>query len=356
MEGGLVAGVVAIGLVHGLLPDHGWPIAATYALARRRRWLHGTVAALVIGVGHLVSSVALVAAYYWVSGFAAFAEGPVYEYRHGYGHGQTVTGRGPDHAHGPTTAAGRGPDHAHGPTTAAGRGPVHAHGPSADHQHGPGHAVSHGYGTEGAHRHRDRGSAIDGRRERPGPTTAGRGRAHLRAPVAPGQDRGGSGHGHGVAGPEHSHERDDQPAHAPGDDDQGHSHGAHRHDHETGDWDEAGLAALHRRLPGRGGHRHLDDEHAQRGLYALGAAALLLGFAHEEPVQILAICVGTDRCLELMLVYSTAVIAAILAPTLLLVYGYRRHRDTVERYTPYFPVVTAAVLVGMGLGFITGVL
>ena len=37
-------------------------------------------------------------------------------------------------------------------------------------------------------------------------------------------------------------------------------------------------------------------------------------------------------------------------------YGYRRHRDTVERYTPYFPVVTAAVLVGMGLGFITGVL
>ena len=341
MEWGLVAGVVAIGLVHGLLPDHGWPIAATYALARRRRWLHGTVAALVIGVGHLVSSVALVAAYYWVAGFAAFAEGPwlryvagvvlvglgVYEYRHGHGHDPT----------------------------AAGCGPVHAHGPSADHQHGPGHAVSHGYGTDGAHRHRDRGSAIDRRRGRPGPTTAGRDRAQPRTPVPPGQDRSGSGHGHGVTGPEHSHGRGDEPAHAPGDD-QGHSHGAHRHDHETGDGDEAGLAALRHRLPGRGGHRHLDDEHAQRGLYALGAAALLLGFAHEEPVQILAICVGTDRCLELMVVYSTAVIAAILAPTLLLVYGYRRHRDTVARYTPYFPAVTAAVLVGMGLGFIAGVL
>jgi hypothetical protein len=339
------------------LPDHGWPIAATYALARRRQWLHGTVAALVIGVGPLVSSVALVAAYYRVSGFAAFAEGPwlryvagvvlvglgVYEYRHGHGHGRTATGRGPVHDHVPTTAAGCGA--------------AHAHGPSADHQHGPGHAVSHGYGTDGTHRHRDPGSAIDGRRGRPGPTTAGRGRAHPRAPVPPGQDRGGSGHGHGVAGPEHSHERGEHPAHAPGDDDQGHSHGAPRHDHEIGDGDEAGSAALRQLLPGGGGgHLHLDDELAQRGLYALGAAALLLGFAHEEPVQILAICVGTDRCLELMLVYSTAVIAAIVAPTLLLVFGYQRHRDTVERYTPYFPIVTAAVLVGMGLGFITGVL
>jgi hypothetical protein len=159
-----------------------------------------------------------------------------------------------------------------------------------------------------------------------------------------------------VAANEHSHERGNHPAHVRSDDGQGQSHGVHRHDHETADGDKAGLAALRGRLPGRGGHRHLDDEHAQRSLYALGAAALLLGFAHEEPVQILAICVGTDRCLELMVVYSTAVIAAILAPTLLLVYGYRRHRDTVERYTPYFPVVTAAVLVGMGLGFITGVL
>ena len=265
----------------------------------------------------------------------------VYEYRHGHGHGSTATGRGPVHDHGPTPTAGCGP--------------VHAHGPSADHQHGPGHAVCHGYAPDGGHRHRDPGLAIIGRRERPGPTTAGRGGAHPGPPVPPGQDRGGSGHGHGVAGPEHSHGRGDDPAHAPGDD-QGHSNEAHRHDQDTGDGDETGLAALRRRLPGRGGHRHLDDEHAQRGLYGLGAAALLLGFAHEEPVQILAICVGTERCLGLMVVYSTAVIAAILAPTILLVYGYRRHRGTVGRYTPYFPVVTAGVLVGMGLGFIAGVL
>lgn len=89
---------------------------------------------------------------------------------------------------------------------------------------------------------------------------------------------------------------------------------------------------------------------------ALGSTALLLGFAHEEPIQILAICAGTPFCLELMVIYSLAVIVAILIPTLLLIAGYERHRETVEKYTPYLPVVTAVVLVGMGIGFLTGVL
>lgn len=88
---------------------------------------------------------------------------------------------------------------------------------------------------------------------------------------------------------------------------------------------------------------------------ALGTTALLLGFAHEEPIQILAICAGTVYCLELMLVYSLVVIIAILVPTLLLIAGYERHRETVERYTPYLPLLTATVLVGMGVAFITGV-
>ncbi|ELY27198.1 hypothetical protein C500_14375 [Natrialba magadii ATCC 43099] len=87
---------------------------------------------------------------------------------------------------------------------------------------------------------------------------------------------------------------------------------------------------------------------------ALGTTALLLGFAHEEPIQILAICAGTAYCLELMLVYSLVVIIAILIPTLLLIAGYERHRETVERYTPYLPLLTATVLVGMGLAFIGG--
>ena len=274
MELGVVLGVVAIGFVHGVLPDHGWPIAATYALTKRRRWLAGTVAALILGVGHLVSSVALVAAYFWIDSVADFADGPwlgyvagtvlillgIHEYRHG-GHGHD------------------------------------------DHEHGDEGGRDHGH----------------------------RGRGH-------GQERGdGAGH-------DREHERGSHE----------HEHDSHDHEHER---DARGIIARVREwLPGTGGHRHLHEDHADRGLAALGTTALLLGFAHEEPIQILAICggAGTERCLELMLVYSLAVIVAIVAPTLLLIAGYERHRERIERYTPYLPTVTAVVLIGMGLAFIVG--
>ncbi len=110
-------------------------------------------------------------------------------------------------------------------------------------------------------------------------------------------------------------------------------------------------------LPG-GGHQHLREEHAERGLVALGTTALLLGFAHEEPIQILAICsgAGTELCLELMLVYSLAVIVAIIAPTMLLIAGYEHHRQRIEKVTPYLPTITAFVLIGMGLAFIVGII
>jgi nickel/cobalt transporter (NicO) family protein len=256
MELGLVLGVILIGFVHGVLPDHGWPIAATYALNRDRRWLSGLLAATILGVGHLISSVVLVLAYFWFSTFAAFAEGPwlryvagtmlillgINEYRHG-GHG------------------------------------VHDHDHHHDHDE-PGH------------------------------------------------------HGH------HSNGSTD-------------SADADRHDH---DHRRAGLRSRIRRVLPGGGHQHLREEHADRGLVALGTTALLLGFAHEEPIQILAICVGTDACLELMLLYSLAVIVAIIAPTLLLIAGYKHYRERIERLTPYLPTVTAVVLVGMGLAFITGII
>ncbi|SFC28316.1 hypothetical protein SAMN05444422_106208 [Halobiforma haloterrestris] len=278
MEIGVVIGVIAIGFVHGVLPDHGWPIAAMYALNRNRRLLYGLLAALVLGVGHLISSVVLVAAYYGFSSFAAFAEGPwlehvagvllillgIHEYRHG-GHG----GHGHDHE-----------DYGH-----------------EDHDHGD-HDGEHSHGDDHTHYHR------------------------------------------------------------------------HTHDHETDHHTDGGsdaptmdtadstsrsgvLERLRAPFPG-GGHQHLSEEHAERGLAALGTTALLLGFAHEEPIQILAICVGTPFCLELMLLYSLAVIVAIVVPTLLLIAGYERHRERVERITPHLPAITAVALVGMGLAFLTG--
>ncbi|WP_394740962.1 ABC transporter permease [Natronococcus roseus] len=284
MELGLVAGVVLIGFVHGVLPDHGWPIAATYALNRNRRWLAGLVAASILGVGHLISSVALVLAYFWFSAFAEFAEGPwlryvagtllillgIHEYRHG-GHG--LHEHGEDH--------GDGHSHEHGED----HGDGHSHEHDEGHDHGP----DHGHHTNG------------------------------------GVDTLESGH--------HTH------------------HDAH--DHET---DRSLLERFRAALPGGGGHQHLSEEHAERGLVALGTTALLLGFAHEEPIQILAICVGTEACLELMLVYSLAVIVAIIVPTLLLIAGYEHYRERIERLTPYLPTITAVVLIGMGLAFMAGVL
>lgn len=242
MEVGLVVGVVALGVVHGILPDHGWPIAATYALSFPRKWFRGTIAALILGVGHLISSIALVLAYFWISAFANFAEGPwmkplaggllillgVYEYVSG-GHGD------------------------------------------------PGHAHDH----------------------------------------------------------DTSHDHD-------------HEHDRHSHDSNEEGW----LARFRSFLPGGGGHTHLSEEHAREGLATLGGTALLLGFAHEEPVQILAICAGTELCLELMLVYSLAVIVAILTPTLLLIAGYEHYRDRIEQFTPYLPALTAVVLVAVGSWFV----
>lgn len=273
MEVALVVAVFGLGIVHGILPDHGWPIAATYALAFERKWFRGTIAALILGVGHLISSVALVFAYFWVSTFADFAEGPymkplaggllillgIHEYVSG-GHGHQ------DHD-----------DHGH-----------------QDHDH---------------HDH---------------------------------DDHGHNSHDHHDHHHHNSHDHDAEST----------SEYHHEHDRATGG--NGWLAQLRTVLPG-GGHSHLSEEHAREGLLTLGTTALLLGFAHEEPVQILAICAGTEFCLELMLVYSLAVIGAILVPTLLLIAGYEHYRERVEQYTPYLPTLTAVVLVLVGLAFVVGV-
>lgn len=58
-------GAIALGILHGAEPGHGWPIAATYALDRERKWLHGFAASFLLGVGHLISSIAMVAVFFF---------------------------------------------------------------------------------------------------------------------------------------------------------------------------------------------------------------------------------------------------------------------------------------------------
>ncbi|MDS0473445.1 hypothetical protein [Natrinema sp. 1APR25-10V2] len=250
---GLLTGAVALGAVHGIEPGHGWPVAASYALDRGNEWAYGFAASLIIGVGHLVSSIAMVAVFFYAKDYFALTQlnepitvldsvqigGPVSlvagvllialgvrEYRHGHTHGSHAD----EHEH-DSPDADRVADHRHG----------------SDHEHS-------------------------------------------------------------------------------------HDHG-HAHDHDS-----------------RG-----DLEHdADRGLFGIAWFAFVLGFAHEEEFEIIALCAGSTHCLELMSAYAITVVFGIVGLTMLLIAGYQRSEETVEQYAPYLPVFSAAVLVVMGVGFVVG--
>ena len=62
---GLALGAGALGLTHGLAPGHGWAIAASYALDKPNKWFYGAASSLILGIGHLISSIAMVVVYFW---------------------------------------------------------------------------------------------------------------------------------------------------------------------------------------------------------------------------------------------------------------------------------------------------
>jgi nickel/cobalt exporter len=265
-----LVGAVGLGLIHGAEPGHGWPIAATYALEQSNKWLSGFAASFILGVGHLISSIAVVGAFFllksgaglestwWLDYFAGtlLILLGIHEYRSGHGH-------------------------------------------------------DHGFGDDGhGHDHHD-----DAHQEH-------------------------DDHSHDHTHDDHSHD---------------HTHDDHSHDQENS---EGWLARAKSALPFGSGHSHDHDldEAAERGLWSIAGAAFLLGFAHEEEFEIIGLCAGSSLCLELMLIYAAAVIFGIVALTLLLVAGYERYEDRVQRWAVHFPTISAAVLILMGLGFILGLL
>lgn len=62
MSSPYVAAIV-LGLLHGLEPGHGWPVAALWARQRRRAPLQGVLAGAVLSASHFTSSLAVVAAF-----------------------------------------------------------------------------------------------------------------------------------------------------------------------------------------------------------------------------------------------------------------------------------------------------
>jgi hypothetical protein len=138
-----------------------------------------------------------------------------------------------------------------------------------------------------------------------------------------------------------------------------HDYGSESHDHGSHSETDSGLYGRLKGTITSGGHSpdHSHDERdeaADRGLLGIAWFAFVLGFAHEEEFEIIALCAGSDYCLELMSAYAITVILGIVSLTMLLVAGYENYEEKVEQYTPYLPLFSAIVLIVMGLGFITG--
>lgn len=62
-------GVMVIGLLHGLEPGHGWPVAFLYSVRKSRPLLYGFVSSGIISFFHFISSIAVVIAYVLLSSF-----------------------------------------------------------------------------------------------------------------------------------------------------------------------------------------------------------------------------------------------------------------------------------------------
>jgi len=65
----LFTAAVVLGLIHGIEPGHGWPVAASSALDHSHKWLWGLAASVILGVGHLVSSIAVVLVFFFFQNY-----------------------------------------------------------------------------------------------------------------------------------------------------------------------------------------------------------------------------------------------------------------------------------------------
>ncbi|WP_254271143.1 hypothetical protein [Haloarcula marina] len=287
---GLLLGAIALGAVHGVEPGHGWPVAASYALERTNKWVYGLAASFIIGVGHLVSSIAMVAVFFYAKAYFDLTQ-----------------------VNDPLTIA---PGVEIGGPVSVVAGVVLLLLGVREYRHGHSHAHSYGDEATDDHGHGDAVSKFD--------------------------------HGEG-----HTHEHESGHIH---DHDDGHTHDGHGHVH--GDDGNSVVARIRAVLTFGGGHSHEThnfEDAADRGMWGIAWFAFLLGFAHEEEFEIIALCAGSNHCLELMTAYALTVIVGIVGLTLLLLAGYTHFEETVEQYTPYLPLFSAVVLVGMGIGFVLGV-
>lgn len=65
--------VAFMGLLHGLEPGHGWPIATLYATGSSSPLLSGFLSSSIIAIFHMVSSIAVVAVFVALKSFVGFS-------------------------------------------------------------------------------------------------------------------------------------------------------------------------------------------------------------------------------------------------------------------------------------------
>jgi len=71
--------VIMFGLVHGLEPGHGWPIAAMLAFKQKNKFSYGFVASMILSSAHFLSSMVVVGIYYVASSYIDF-NSPIFRY------------------------------------------------------------------------------------------------------------------------------------------------------------------------------------------------------------------------------------------------------------------------------------
>ncbi|MFB6169690.1 MAG: hypothetical protein ABEJ06_00940, partial [Haloarculaceae archaeon] len=151
---GLLVGAVVLGAVHGVEPGHGWPVAASYAIDRTNKWFYGFAASLILGVGHLVSSLAMVAVFFYAKSYFSLTQV-----------NQPITLFGDVQVGGPVSlVAGvlliflgireyTGHSHGHGESHDHSDGHGHDHDHSHDHHEGHDHSDGHGHDHHEGHDH-----------------------------------------------------------------------------------------------------------------------------------------------------------------------------------------------------------
>lgn len=67
VSGAFLPGVIAFGLLHGLDPSHGWPVAILYSMRTKKPILSGFFSSGIIAGAHFFSSIVVVAAYVYIT-------------------------------------------------------------------------------------------------------------------------------------------------------------------------------------------------------------------------------------------------------------------------------------------------